>query len=324
MSPRVNITIIGLGRVGVSIGLALKKAEEVDLFITGHDKEPKRTRSAVQHKAIDKGEWNLHRSVENADLIILALPLPAIRETLGYIAEDLRPNAVVTDTATLKGPVLAWAEELLPPHVHFIGGHPIVRDVIPEPEAARADVFEGEIYCLCTTPSAQPKAVRLVTNLINLLNARPFFMDPQEHDALVAGVEHAPQVLAIALAHAVTQSSGWRDMRKLAGAQLEAGTFLTNPDPEDLALQFRENREHLISWLDLLQRYVTHWRRLIETGTPEHIEDALRALQAARQEWIEAALKGRWEEEPTVEKTFSLRNWFFGESFARRRHDRRK
>ena len=324
MTSRVNITIIGLGRVGISMGLALKRAEGVELVITGHDKEPKRTRLALQRKAIDKGEWNLPRSVEKADLVILALPLSAIRETLEYIAEDLRPNAVVTDTAALKVPVLRWAQELLPEHVHFIGGHPIVRDVIPDPEAAHAEVFKGEIYCLSTTPSARPEAVKLITNMIKLLEAQPLFIDPQEHDALIAGVEQAPQVLAIVLTHAVTQSSGWRDMRKLAGAQLEASTFITNPDPADLALQLQANREHLMSWLDLLERYLAHWRRLIEEGPPEKVEEALDALQSARKAWIEAALKGKWEEEGDVEKAFSLRDWLFGQSFTRRWREQRK
>jgi len=324
MTERVNITIIGLGRIGVSMGLALKQAENVEIVITGHDKEPNRTQQALRRKAIDKGDWNLPRSVEKADLVILALPLSEIRDTLTYIADVLRPNAVVTDTAILKAPVLLWAKEILPQNVHFVGGHPIVRDIIPDVDAARADIFRGEVYVVCTTVLAQPKAVKLVTNMINLLGARPLFMDPQEHDALIAGVEQAPYVLAMVLTHAVTQSSGWSDMRKLAGAQLEASTFTASTDPADLALQFQENREHLLSWIDLLQRYLAHWRQLIEEESPERVEEVIETLMTARREWIEAALKGKWEEESPAERGFPLASWLFGEFLIGRRRKRPK
>ena len=324
MSAKVHITIIGLGRIGTALGRALKQAASDQVYIVGHDKDPERARVAVREKAIDRGEWNLPRSVEGADLVILALPLSAIKETLAYIAEDLRPNAVVTDTAPLMVPPLRWAQDTLPQEVHFIPGHPIVRDVLPSSEVPSPDIFRDEFYCLGTTASAHPKAVKLLTDMLNLIGARPFFLQPEEHDALMAGVEQTPRVLALALLHAVTQSPGWRDMRKLAGVQFEAATYTTYADAEGLVAELLSNREHVLSWLESMEKHLAHWRGLLEAGDEERLHEHVRVLLDAREQWLKAALAREWEEKGPQEKGFSFRHWLFGETFSRRWRERRE
>lgn len=97
----VKITIIGLGQIGASIGLAL--AEHKDRVVTvGHDKEYSLEQRAKKLGAVNETNHNLPSSVENADLVILALPVNEIRETLGHIAQDLRKDAVVVETSPSK------------------------------------------------------------------------------------------------------------------------------------------------------------------------------------------------------------------------------
>lgn len=313
----LRVSIIGLGRIGTSIGLALKQSE-LDLHIVGHDKEPSHTREARRRHAIDKGEWNLPRSVEGADLVILALPLSAIRETLTYIAEDVRPNAVIMDTAPLKVPVLRWAEEILPANVHFVGGHPIVRDIAPGQEHARADLFQGEIFTLCTTPSAHPDAVRLASGVVEMLGARLLFLDPGEHDSMMAAVDVLPQLVGLVLGHTVATEPSWREMRKLAGAQFEASTFLSATTPEEVATLFVENREALATWLRMFRRALERWQELVERGDTEAIAEAARALVDIREAWIAAAQSGMWDVRPEErQRAASFSTWMFGESLAR-------
>lgn len=317
MTKELRITIIGLGRIGTSIGLALKESD-LNLHIVGHDKEPTHTREARRRNAIDRGEWNLPRSVEGADLVILALPLSAIRETLGYIAQDLRPNAVIMDTAPLKVPVLRWADEILPKHVHFVGGHPIVRDIAPGPTNARSDLFRGEIFALCTTPSAHPDAVRLASNVIDVLGARILFLDPQEHDSMMAAVEHLPQLIGLVLGHTISGEPSWREMRKLAGAQFEASTFLSAGTPEEVAALIMENRERLLTWLSVFRQALTHWQEILDEGDKAAVAEAVRAMAEAREAWIAAAESGVWDTTPPPrERGFSFATWMFGESLAR-------
>src|SRR5512135_1823647 len=106
-----RITIVGLGRIGGSIGLALKQAN-ADLEIIGHDKDSRTAGLAQKRGAVDKTEWNLLNACDGAGLVVLALPLGAIRDTLKVLGNELQPGVIVTDTATTKTPVLEWAGAL--------------------------------------------------------------------------------------------------------------------------------------------------------------------------------------------------------------------
>ena len=147
-----RITIIGTGLIGTSIGLALKKNGVKNLEIMGHDREPINTSAASKRGAVDKTSFNLPASVEGAKLVIIATPVLAIRDVLEIIGSELEPGTLVTDTGSTKMQVLEWAKELLPPEVHFVGGHPMAGKEQPGPEAADANLFEGAVYAICPDP----------------------------------------------------------------------------------------------------------------------------------------------------------------------------
>jgi prephenate dehydrogenase len=187
-----RITIIGLGCVGSSIGLALRK-QEPSLEVMGHDIDPAVARRAAQMGAVSKTHWNLPAACERAAMVILALPLPAVRETLEVLGPHLEEGCVVTDTATLKVPVLEWARKSLPARVRFVTGLPIPGPKVPltgplaGTDAARADLFEDGFYCVTPAADTDPEAVTALLGLIQAVGARPLFMDPVECDGLQAG-----------------------------------------------------------------------------------------------------------------------------------------
>ena len=121
--------------------------------MVGHDKDPKHAGAAQKMKAVDRTDWNLINACEKADLVVLAVPLNAVEDTLKAIAADLKPGCVITDTVSLKQPVLAAAERWLPDSVSFVGGDPLVTSDGSGPDAASADLFEASLYCI--TPSAR-------------------------------------------------------------------------------------------------------------------------------------------------------------------------
>ena len=109
----IQITIIGLGQIGASIGLALAKIKDQAIRI-GNDREPGIARQAEKSGAVDKTMINLPSAVKDADIVILALPVDEIRETMEVIAQDLKPGVVLIDTSPVQGGLLQWAQELLP------------------------------------------------------------------------------------------------------------------------------------------------------------------------------------------------------------------
>src|SRR5262245_55480001 len=126
MTP-IQITLIGLGRIGTSLGLAFKRqAETANLKIVGHDVELQRAKLAQSKGALDAAEWNLPAACEHADVIYLCVPLSAMRQAFEEVIPHVKSAGVITDTAPLKLPLIEWAAELVPPDRYYIGGSPIL------------------------------------------------------------------------------------------------------------------------------------------------------------------------------------------------------
>ena len=177
MADKLQIAIIGLGMIGTSAGLALRRYQE-KVYIVGHDPDPERAGKAKQMGAVDKTEWNLINTVKKADRVLLALSASAVCETLEVIANDLKPGCILVDTASAKVSVLQAAAKLLPKTVHFIGGHPIVLAENMETVHAKADLFDNKFFCLMPSSQAEEPGLHLAIDLIQALGAQPFFLGP--------------------------------------------------------------------------------------------------------------------------------------------------
>ncbi|MEP7198239.1 MAG: prephenate dehydrogenase/arogenate dehydrogenase family protein, partial [Chloroflexota bacterium] len=194
---RPRIVIIGLGLVGASMGLAIRKAKP-EIEVVGHDASNDATKQALKLGAIEKSEWNLLNACESADVLILAVPALAVKEIMQLAGAYLQKAQVVTDTAGSKSDVMQFAKKLLPDHVAFVGGDPMVGSADAQ-ATPRADLFQGVTYCLCPTPTAPPEAIQIVVGLVELLGATPYFVDPLEHDGLIGVADHLSFVLSAAL-----------------------------------------------------------------------------------------------------------------------------
>lgn len=298
-----RVTIIGLGCVGTSIGLALRQ-HEPDLEIVGHDVEPSHARQAHRKGAVSRSDWNLPSACEGADLVILALHLPAVRETLRVVGPYLKDGCVITDTATIKTAVLEWAGEFLPDHVHFISGTPIPgpsiseRESLQGPGAASLDLFADGLYCITPAADTDSYAVTTLVGLAETLEAHPLFLDPAEFDGLQAGVGDLPALVAMALLRAMVDSPGWKDMRKVAGYEFAA---LTGPAVHDAAaLQERAaaNRDNLLRRLDMLVEELGRVRQWLDEGDHEALLKACGEAAKARERWLKERAAAEWEEVP--------------------------
>jgi prephenate dehydrogenase len=315
-----RITIVGLGFIGGSIGLALHQAE-ADFEVVGHDRERGAANQAKKVAAVDKTDWNLISACEGADLIVIAIPVGGIKDTLAAIGPYLKPGCLITDTASIKMPVIEWAEEILPEEVNFVGGDPIIGTVGATAadlssggiEAARADLFSGAAYCLTPAVGAAPDAVRLASDFVHLLGAQPYFLDPLEHDGLMAGVDHLPFVLSAALLGAATASPSWREMRRLAGGAFENATRFVSADPTTYRDACLVNRENIVRWIDACSGKLDELKKTILAGDAEKLEQVFEEAMVARLRWLKAREEGRWEIERTqVPERLTLMDRLFG------------
>lgn len=250
-----HVTIIGLGLIGGSIGLGLRRWSAANgnvLSVTGFDEDVNRQADARKMGAVDQAEWSLINAVKDADVVVVCTPVGAMKQVFSDIADHLKAGAIVTDTGSTKAQVLEDAKAL-PRTVSFVGGHPMAGKA-QSLEAADADLFKGATWVICPGPHASEEAIRNVLGIVAALDAEAFFVDPVEHDAFVAGISHLPFVISATLAKSVTSDPAWRDMRSLAASGFRDTTRLALGSPtmhRDIALS---NRESLNRWID---QYIT-------------------------------------------------------------------
>ncbi len=283
-----HVTIIGLGLIGGSIGLGLRRWSSQNakggadaLEITGFDTDLEQQSYAKKISAVDKTEWNLVNTVKNADIVVVATPVLATREIFTDIAPHLKSGAVVTDVGSTKAQVLAWADEILPRTVSFIGGHPMAGKS-QSIEAAEADLFKAATWCVCPSVNASEEAIRNILGIIAAVAAEPYFVDPNEHDAFVAGVSHLPFVLSAAVMRAVSTDGSWRDMKTLSATGFRDITRLAGGSPamhRDIVVT---NREAIGRWLDTYIAALQDVRQTIASDADDAPETLLAFFDQAR------------------------------------------
>ncbi len=281
---QVKISIIGAGAIGTSLGLALKQLDDAPRVI-GHDKDPLHTRQASKLRAFDKTDWNLINACDGADLVILAIPAGEIPETLRVLANELKPDAVVTDTTPTKAAILQAAMDILPPSVHFVGGHPIVAPAGAGTEYASATLFKDALYCLTPSPNVSPDAVKLLDDLVTLVGGIPFYVDAAEHDGLVSAVNDLPILAALALVHSVSESPGWDETRRLAGNVFAGFVSAAAGESDALTAGLLANPQNLSRRIDTLINTLKTVQSLLDAKDSAELSAFVEKAVSARAVW---------------------------------------
>jgi prephenate dehydrogenase len=281
----VLVTIIGLGLIGGSIGLALRQGKKPAWEIVGYSRRQETVANALSSGAIERGEADLKDAVKQADFVIIATPVLTVREIFSEIAPHLPSGCIITDTASTKVQVMKWAEEIMPPAVDFIGGHPMAGKETYGIQAAESKLFRGCTYCLTPSEKASPKSMDTVKGMVKKLEAIPLLIDAQEHDKLVAGISHLPMLLSAALVSLTTKNHTWSKMSELAASGYYDLTRLASGNPEVNSHICLSNKEAIVNWMDKFTQELERYRQLV-AGGDKRLEQALTEANKARQEWL--------------------------------------
>jgi prephenate dehydrogenase len=305
----VKITIIGLGQIGTSVGLALKDKPDL-LERYGYDRDLGNARLAENRGALDRVFINLPNAVSEADIVFLSLPMNEVQETLKLIAPDLSEGAVVMDSAPVKGVVADWAAELLPEGCFYVGLIPVINPAYLHTvdsgiDAAHEDLFRNTPMLIAAPPGTASAAVKLAADLTRLLGATPLFAELVELDSLMASTHILPQLIGAALVNATVDQPGWHEGRKLAGRPYAevTGPASHMSKPEALANSALLSQENVLRTMDGFIGTLQSIRTDIANGDQELLTDRLKRAYEGRERWWKQRLAADWsnEQRPAAE-----------------------
>jgi prephenate dehydrogenase len=270
----MRIAIIGLGLIGGSLGLGLKKARP-DLKIIGIPRREETIQQAITLGAIDEGTTDHIKGCTEADVIFVCTPIHLIVPIIREIAPHLKKGAIITDVGSSKYEIVSQAEKIMPKGVNFVGGHPMAGKEKPKLEAAEADLFKDKVWILTKTSKTSSKALTELKNLITALGGKTEEMDPKTHDLVVAAISHLPLALAVSLVNTVAEHPEKDLMVKCAASGFRDTTRIASGDPILGVDMFTTNRSSILKIISFFKKTLTRLEKSIKEENGEKIKEEL-------------------------------------------------
>lgn len=250
---QLNITIIGLGLIGGSLGLSLKDGLGNDIILTGWDIDHNVMQAALKIKAVERITDNIDTAVENADMIFLCTPVLQMLSIVERITPFLKKGSIITDVGSTKRLVFEKIIQQLPEGVDYVGGHPMAGSEKSGINAADKYLFKNKYYILVGGQQTKFDAVVKVKEVISLTGAIITTMDVEKHDLYAAMASHIPHVAAAALVN-LLENLGEPDGFKLAGGGFRDTTRIAGADADMWADICVSNSDALVNGLVKLQK----------------------------------------------------------------------
>ncbi len=284
-----KITLLGIGLIGSSLAHVIRR-EKLSGHVAISTRSADTLKRAQELQLGDSYHANAAEAVQNADLVIMSIPVGASGAVAARIGPALKPGAILTDAGSTKGSVVRDVTPHVPESVHFIPGHPIAGTEQSGPESGFASLFEGR-WCILTPPqSADPEAVAKLKQFWEACGSTVDKMDADHHDMVLAIVSHLPHIIAYNIVgtaddlESVTKSevikysaSGFRDFTRLAAS-----------DPtmwRDVCLS---NRDAILEMLARFSEDLSALQRAIRWGDGDKLFDMFTHTRAIRRSIIEA------------------------------------
>ena len=277
MSRFGRVTIVGLGLIGGSLGLAVRR-RRLAARVVGLSRRAATIRRAKRLGAVDVGTTNAQEAVRDADLVVLATPVETIVPMARRLARWMKPGSLLTDVGSTKASIVRALERALPQHVAFVGGHPIAGSEERGLDAADPRLFDGSACILTPTPRTSRAALRRVAAFWMPLVDRVVTMDPRRHDRLLAQTSHLTHLLAYCL----TRSAEAGGLRRCLPPSFLDATRVAKSDPELWDDIFLTNRAGVLRAMDRFEREWRILRRLLARADRAGLVQFLKHAQARR------------------------------------------
>jgi len=283
-----KLTIIGVGLLGGSLGLAVKR-RKLARETAGFVRRRASRRDCERAGAVDLATTDLPAAVRDADLVILCTPLAQMRSRVEEMLPVLKRGAIVTDVGSVKAGVVRELESLVAKAgAHFVGSHPMAGAEKTGVWAARADLFANTVCVVTPTPKTDRNALKTVKQFWDAVGSRVLELAPDVHDALVSRSSHLPHVVAATLAGHVLNPARPKAQTALCATGFRDTTRIASGSPEmwrDIALA---NRKNLVRSLDAFVADLEKFRRVVKKGDAKAVAKFFETAKRLRDDWCAA------------------------------------
>jgi len=280
-----KITIVGVGLLGGSIGLAARKRRLAG-EIAGFVRRQKSIAECEKFGATDFATTDLLAAVSNSDLIILCTPLAQMRPLAEQFLPALKRGAIVTDVGSVKAGVVRELESLIAKAgAHFVGSHPMAGAEKTGVAAARENLFENAVCVLTPTKNSAVAATKKLETFWKSLGARVLKLSPEQHDLLVSRTSHLPHVVAAVLANLVLNPANPKIRPQLCANGFRDTTRIASGSPEmwrDIALA---NRKNLSRSVDAFVAELQKFQRVLKSSDVKAISKFFEQAKSRRDNW---------------------------------------
>lgn len=286
MTAKVQtVCIIGTGLIGGSLALALKQANFCRRVI-GAGRTEATLQKAVELGVIDHYEMDYAVAVKDADIVVVAVPLSAMKNVFEQIAPALSATAVVTDAGSAKQSVIKDAELALAKNFNrFVAGHPISGTEKSGVTAAFVDLYKNRKVILTPTEQADADAVKLVTDMWQAAGAEVESMSAGHHDMVLAGTSHLPHILAFGLVDCLNNLEEVDEVFRFAAGGFRDFTRIASSDPvmwRDICLS---NREDILRMMEKYQQQLQTIHQALQDSDGEALMNIFARAKQARDQF---------------------------------------
>ena len=280
-----KITIIGVGLLGGSLGLAVKR-RKLAREVAGFVRRAASLKDCERAGAVDFATTDLLAAVSNADLVILCTPLAQMRSRVRQMLPALKRGAIVTDVGSVKASVVRELESLVAgTGAHFVGSHPIAGSEKTGVNAACANLFANAVCVVTPTSKSNVSAVRKMEQFWKAVGSRVLRLTPELHDALAGRSSHLPHVVAATLAAHVLNPNHPKYQTTLCASGFRDATRIASGSPEmwrDIALA---NRKNIGKSLDAFIADLEKFRRVLAKADVNNITRFFKTAKKRRDDW---------------------------------------
>ncbi len=284
-----KMALIGIGLIGSSISHAARRAGLVDT-ITGHARTAETRQAAMDLGLVDAVYETAGEAVQDADLIVLCVPVGACGAVAREIAPHLKPGATVTDVGSVKESVVNDMAQHIPAGVHFIPGHPIAGTENSGPEAGFAELFDNRWCILTPRPGDDPAATAKLKAFWQGLGSDVEVMAPDHHDMVLAIVSHLPHLIAFNIVNSARhlEQVTDREVIKFSAGGFRDFTRIAASDPVMWRDVFLNNKEAVLEMLGRFTEDLTDLQRAIRFGDGDKLQRLFTEARGVRKGIIES------------------------------------